>query len=92
MIKYRLKFSFPFVLIMCYFLAFFFFQKPENSTDITVGSLIAIMVEEGDDWQNVEVPVDEAVSPASEAPPPAPSAPPTSAPVPAPVGDIHASG
>ncbi|WAR02175.1 ODPX-like protein, partial [Mya arenaria] len=28
--------------------------KPENTTDIKVGALIAIMVEEGDDWQNVE--------------------------------------
>ncbi|OWF44961.1 pyruvate dehydrogenase protein X component-like [Mizuhopecten yessoensis] len=36
---------------------------PENTTDIKVGTLIAVMVEEGDDWQNVQVPTD-AVPPA----------------------------
>ncbi|KAK3103900.1 hypothetical protein FSP39_022783 [Pinctada imbricata] len=29
---------------------------PENSKDIKIGTLIALMVEEGDDWKNVEVP------------------------------------
>jgi len=33
-----------------------------------VGSLIAIMVEEGDDWQNVEIPSDAAPSPAEAIP------------------------
>ena len=32
-------------------------QKPENTKDLKVGSLIAVMVEEGDDWQNAEIPV-----------------------------------
>lgn len=35
-----------------------FSQKPENSKNVKVGSLIALMVEEGEDWQNVEVPAD----------------------------------
>ncbi|XP_033751529.1 pyruvate dehydrogenase protein X component-like isoform X2 [Pecten maximus] len=30
----------------------------ENTTDIKVGTLIALLVEEGDDWQNVQVPTD----------------------------------
>ncbi|XP_060085340.1 pyruvate dehydrogenase protein X component-like [Ylistrum balloti] len=52
---------------------------PENSKDVKVGTLIALMVEEGDDWQNVEVPADagaaatgggksEAEIPAAETP------------------------
>ena len=32
-------------------------QKRENE-EIVVGKLIALMVEEGDDWQNVSVPED----------------------------------
>ncbi|XP_052801842.1 pyruvate dehydrogenase protein X component, mitochondrial-like [Mya arenaria] len=43
--------------------------KPENTTDIKVGALIAIMVEEGDDWQNVEVPAETEAAPSSPAPP-----------------------
>ncbi|WAR02143.1 ODPX-like protein, partial [Mya arenaria] len=43
--------------------------KPENTTDIKVGTLIAIMVEEGDDWQNVEVPAETEAAPSSPAPP-----------------------
>ena len=35
---------------------FFLPQKPENTKDLKVGSLIAVMVEEGDDWQNAEIP------------------------------------
>lgn len=40
-----------------YFLAF---KLHENTKDIKVGTLIAVMVEEGDDWQNVEVPQGQA--------------------------------
>ena len=29
---------------------------PENSQNVVVGTLIAMMVEEGDDWQNVKIP------------------------------------
>ncbi|CAF0728428.1 unnamed protein product [Rotaria sordida] len=32
---------------------------PDNSTDVKVGKLIAILVEKGDDWKNVEVPKTE---------------------------------
>lgn len=44
-------------------------QKPENSKDVPLGTLIAVMVEEGEDWQNAEMPADVAGdSPTSEAP------------------------
>jgi hypothetical protein len=29
---------------------------PDNSTDVKVGKIIALIVEKGDDWKNVEVP------------------------------------
>ncbi|KAL5006600.1 hypothetical protein ScPMuIL_015406 [Solemya velum] len=32
---------------------------PENTPDIAVGRMIAVYVEEGDDWQNVEIPAHE---------------------------------
>jgi hypothetical protein len=36
---------------------------PDNSTDVKVGKLIALLVEKGDDWKNVEVPkIDSQVS------------------------------
>lgn len=34
----------------------FCFKVPENTPDIEVGSLIAVLVEEGKDWRNVKVP------------------------------------
>lgn len=56
------------------------------------------MVDEGDDWKNVEVPAEEE-TPASEdtptsqeAPSPSQTAPPTGAPARKSVGDIHAAG
>ena len=56
------------------------FQKPENSSEVKIGTLIAIMVEEGDDWQNVEIPAEteqqapeSAPTPAVSTPTPAPS-------------------
>lgn len=36
----------------------FILQKPENTTDIKIGTLIAVMVEEGDDWRKAEIPVE----------------------------------
>ncbi len=36
---------------------------PDNSTDVKVGKLIALLVEKGGDWKNVEVPkTDEKTS------------------------------
>lgn len=35
---------------------------PDNSTDVKVGKLIAVIVEKGDDWKNVEVPKTEAAT------------------------------
>ena len=32
---------------------------PDNSADVKVGKLIAVIVEKGDDWKNVEVPKTE---------------------------------
>ena len=32
---------------------------PDNSTDVKVGRLIAVIVEKGDDWKNVEIPKSE---------------------------------
>lgn len=29
---------------------------PDNSTDVKVGKFIAMIVEKGDDWKNVQVP------------------------------------
>jgi pyruvate dehydrogenase complex dihydrolipoamide acetyltransferase long form len=39
---------------------------PDNSTDVKVGKLIALIVEKGDDWKNVEVPKTEASQKPSE--------------------------
>jgi pyruvate/2-oxoglutarate dehydrogenase complex dihydrolipoamide acyltransferase (E2) component len=39
---------------------------PDNSTDVKVGKLIALIVEKGDDWKNVEVPKIEASQKPSE--------------------------
>lgn len=52
--------------------------KPENSKDIQIGVLIAVMVEEGDDWQNAEIPADVGTTPPGEGVTPAPP-PPTEA-------------
>ena len=35
---------------------------PDNSTDVKVGKLIALIVEKGDDWKSVEVPKTEEKS------------------------------
>jgi pyruvate/2-oxoglutarate dehydrogenase complex dihydrolipoamide acyltransferase (E2) component len=42
---------------------------PENSKNVQVGALIGLMVEEGEDWQNVEVPAGgESAAPAPAKP------------------------
>ncbi|XP_060578333.1 pyruvate dehydrogenase protein X component-like [Ruditapes philippinarum] len=73
--------------------------KPENSTEVKIGTLIAIMVEEGDDWQNVEIPAEteppaEQTAQTSAASSPSPStapSPTTQSPVAVPQ-DLHAHG
>eukprot|EP00066_Takifugu_rubripes_P016319 XP_011605585.1 PREDICTED: pyruvate dehydrogenase protein X component, mitochondrial [Takifugu rubripes] len=49
----------------------------EGSRSVRLGTLIALMVEEGQDWKQVEIPPPEVVAPPPEAvaPPPAPAAP-----------------
>lgn len=59
-------------------------QKPDNSQDVKVGTLIALLVDTGDSWQNVEVPeAQEKPATAAQIPTPAPKQIPT--PTPAPV-------
>ncbi|XP_049765774.1 pyruvate dehydrogenase protein X component, mitochondrial-like [Schistocerca cancellata] len=55
---------------------------PENTADVKVGTLIALMVAQGEDWKSVEVPASAGAPPPAPAPAPAPSAP--TAPPPAP--------
>lgn len=47
---------------------------PEGSKDVKIGQLIALIVEEGEDWQNITIPVegaeDSTLSPTAAAPPP----------------------
>ena len=43
-----------------------FAQVPDNSTDVKVGKLIAVLVDKGDDWKNVEVPKSAEAPAASE--------------------------
>eukprot|EP00106_Octopus_bimaculoides_P017756 XP_014785198.1 PREDICTED: pyruvate dehydrogenase protein X component, mitochondrial-like [Octopus bimaculoides] len=56
---------------------------PDDTKDVKVGQLIGLMVDEGDDWENVQIPGEPASSTAS-APPPAPAA---AAPPAAPAGE-----
>lgn len=59
-----------------------YFQMEEGSRNVRLGTLIALMVEEGQDWKQVEIPPPEAAAPsapeaaAPAATPAAPSAPP----------------
>jgi pyruvate/2-oxoglutarate dehydrogenase complex dihydrolipoamide acyltransferase (E2) component len=68
---------------------FYFFhcqQKPEGSADVKVGTLIAMMVAEGEDWKDVQIPAATgAPTPQPRAATPAPQtvAPPASTPPPA---------
>lgn len=67
----------------------------EGSRSVRLGTLIALMVEEGQDWKQVEIPPPEVVAPPPEAvaPPPAPAAPaPATPPVAAPPPRPAASG
>ena len=43
-------------------LFYIFIQKPDNSKDVNIGTLIALVVEEGEDWKNVKIPTDETSS------------------------------
>ncbi|XP_056307882.1 pyruvate dehydrogenase protein X component, mitochondrial isoform X2 [Danio aesculapii] len=52
----------------------------EGSRGVRLGTLIALMVSEGEDWKQVEIPALEPVTPPTAAPPTA--APPTSGPTP----------
>ncbi|KAL2093631.1 hypothetical protein ACEWY4_010943 [Coilia grayii] len=72
----------------------------EGSRGVRLGTLIALMVEEGQDWKQVEIPPPEPVAPpptaaaAVAAPPPpapAPPAPPPPAPRPASAGPLRLS-
>ncbi|BFZ15837.1 hypothetical protein BsWGS_18875 [Bradybaena similaris] len=47
---------------------------PDNSRDVVVGSLIALLVEEGDDWKSVQIPAEASVKPQPQAAAPAPAA------------------
>lgn len=62
------------------------FQMEEGSRNVRLGVLIALMVEEGQDWKQVEIPPPEAAAPsAPEAAEPAvPSAAPSAPPPPKP--------
>nr|KAI8760670.1 pyruvate dehydrogenase protein X component; mitochondrial-like [Biomphalaria glabrata] len=63
---------------------------PADSKDVPIGSLIALLVEEGDDWKNVQIPAEAAAKPpskpATETPTPVvttaavPASPPSAAP------------
>lgn len=44
-----------------YCLQYLLLQKPDNSSDVEIGSLIALIVDAGADWKNVVVPADTAV-------------------------------
>jgi len=53
---------------MCVFIRVAFVsQKPENTPDVAVGELIALIVEPGEDWKNVSIPAAAAPS-ATETP------------------------
>ena len=57
-------------------------QKPSGTEAVQLGTVIAVMVEEGEDWQNVEIPADDTITSAPEPPPETAAAP--SAPTPTP--------
>lgn len=44
-------------------------QMEEGSRHVRLGTLIALMVEEGQDWKQVEIPPPEAAAPAATPPP-----------------------
>ncbi|XP_067654552.1 pyruvate dehydrogenase protein X component, mitochondrial-like [Haliotis asinina] len=77
---------------------------PDNTADVKIGTLIAVIVEEGDDWQNVEIPAHTdpdtgppapaaaAPAPSTPSPSPPPAAPATPAAVEVSSKDLHAAG
>lgn len=52
----------------------------EGSRGVPLGTLIALMVEEGQDWKQVEIPPPEAAAPPPAPAAPAPVTPPAAAP------------
>ena len=92
---YYLIFQFDFHLFSVFFFFYFIFLKSffvqiaEGTADVKIGRLIALLVEEGEDWENVTIPVqgveDSSPSPAAAAPPPPP---PAAAPAAAPAVDV----
>uniref|UniRef100_A0AAY4B5J3 Dihydrolipoamide acetyltransferase component of pyruvate dehydrogenase complex n=1 Tax=Denticeps clupeoides TaxID=299321 RepID=A0AAY4B5J3_9TELE len=52
----------------------------EGSRSVRLGTLIALMVEEGQDWKQVDIPPPEAATPAAAPPAPASAAPPPAVP------------
>lgn len=60
------------------------FQLEEGSRGVPLGTLIALMVEEGEDWKKVEVPAAEVAPPSPAAPAPQVVAPPPAPPAPGP--------
>lgn len=52
----------------------------EGSRSVRLGTLIALMVEEGQDWKQVEIPQPEALTPPSAPAAPAPAPLPVAAP------------
>ena len=78
------------IISLCGF--FFLSQKPDNSADVTVGTLIALMVDEGDDWRNVEVPAGVEAAPKAAAAGSAPSSPPPAAAPPPPAAPAAVTG
>ncbi|XP_062317972.1 pyruvate dehydrogenase protein X component-like [Osmerus eperlanus] len=62
----------------------------EGSRSVPLGTLIALMVEEGEDWKQVDIPPPQAAAPAPPpAPAAAPAAPPPPPPKPAATGPQH---
>lgn len=43
-------------------------QKPDSTPDVAVGELIALIVEPGEDWKNVPIPVAAAAPSATVSP------------------------
>lgn len=54
-------------------------QVQEGSRGVRLGTLIALMVNEGEDWKQVEIPALEAATPAAAPPTAADPAPPLAA-------------
>ncbi|KAJ0029672.1 hypothetical protein NQD34_004669 [Periophthalmus magnuspinnatus] len=64
----------------------------EGSRGVRLGTLIALMVEEGQDWKQVEIPPPEAAAPSEAAPAPETTATTSTAPTQTPTTPKHTSG